>query len=55
MALTDILAESGAVGVMEFNRGDVGEIVDISAKGQNVTDVPKIEPGSGNGDYVFIG
>lgn len=57
MALNSILAESGSVAVMNFNRGDVGQITDISAKGQNSVDIPKVEPGSGDGDgdFVYIG
>jgi hypothetical protein len=53
MALTDISAPNGDSNVLEFARGDIGTVVDISAQGENVEEIPIVTGGSG-GDYVFV-
>lgn len=54
MALTDISAPDGDSNVLEFARGDIGTVVDISAQGQNVEEIPVVVSGGSGGDYVFV-
>ena len=53
MALTDIVAPPGNTAAIYFNRGDIGVLVDIVAKDENVFAIPEVEQVGGGGN-IFI-